>query len=191
MFNVYIGLYHSRVKENLAPWRKLILVVLDYPWIEMSHNTMLWWKENAHRTKEMIRRLRSQIKEMPSVKLQHSMNIKINGGNKAGTISETYRTMAWVAECLLNVTKTWVWVTRVEQTRHGNMSFYSNVRERCRRIRCSRLWSLVKNTRYSCKGPRFSSQWPHQPANHNIQHTVLASMSTSTYMVHKQAGTYT
>lgn len=44
--------YHSHVKENLAPWRKLILVVLDYPWIEMNHNIMLWWKENAHRTKE-------------------------------------------------------------------------------------------------------------------------------------------
>lgn len=111
--------------------------------------------------KKRVRRLRRQIKEMPSVKLQHSMNIKINGGNKAGTILETHRIMAWVAECLLNVTRTWVWVTRVEQTRHGNMSCYSNIQERCRRIRCSRLWSLVKNTRYSCKGPRFSSQWPH------------------------------
>lgn len=141
--------------------------------------------------KKRVKRLRRQIKEIPSVKLQHSTNIKINEDNRAGTISETYRTMAWVAKCLFNITRTWVWFTRVKQTRHGNASCYFNIRERCRRIRHSRLWSLLKNTCYSCKGLRFSSQWRHQPANQNIQHTVLASMSTSTYMVYIQAGTYT
>lgn len=95
--------------------------------------------------KKWVKRLRRRIKEIPSVKLQHSMNIKINEDNRAGAIAETYRTMTWVAECLLNITRTWVWFIRVKQARHGNMSCYSNIQERWR-IRRSRLWSLVLRT---------------------------------------------
>lgn len=66
--------------------------------------------------KKRVKRLRRQIKEIPSVKLQHSTNIKVNEDNRAGTISETYRTMAWVAKCLFTITRTRVWFTRVKQT---------------------------------------------------------------------------